>query len=644
MILEREAELAKLARLVDETGSSGGRVVLVRGEAGIGKSTLVNQFLSDSRGRANTLLGACDDLLTAQPLGSIWDIARLDSSLVQPLSDGDRRAVMEALLNLLSRKRLSVLVLEDTQWADEATLDVIKFLGRRIGRANGILILTYRDGEVDEKHPLRHVIGELPPQNLLRMSLNRLSAAAVSSMIESQSFDSPSFDSPSFDIDAVLALTGGNPLFVAEVLASGTDAVPLSVRDAVLARASKVSPEGRRVLDLVSVVPGQVETSLVDRVVQSTEGHLAECVRHGLLRIDGDALSFPHELQRRAIESSLSPSARRSLNGQVLISLGESADPARLVHHAMEANDVDAIVEFAPRAARAAMAIESTNEAVAHFRALEPYLERVEIAERVAILVDWGTQEFHLDNPVSLHLFERAIDLQRSAGDGHRLARVLTKASRANRINGRPGEALAYSNEAVALLEPYGPSPDLARSLGLRVLLEIDYQEKDESALALVNRAMSVAAEVGDDASMVRVLSVKAQLAYKRGDMSAMALMEDSLRRAERLGDHSGEMAALLTMASMFGDVRDVAERPTLPDEHATRRPDTTFARWRSMLRRCTPSFCSGKATGMAPRMLLPTRLARAPVLRPLPCECWERSRPAVAETRLTLPSCACGR
>jgi predicted ATPase len=82
---------------------------------------------------------------------------------------------MEVLLELLSRKlRPTVLVIEDTQWADEATLDVIKFLGRRIVRSHSLLILTYRDGEVDGDHPLRQVIGELPPQNLVRMHLDRL--------------------------------------------------------------------------------------------------------------------------------------------------------------------------------------------------------------------------------------------------------------------------------------------------------------------------------------------------------------------------------------------------------------------------------------------------------------------------------------
>ncbi|MDK1102116.1 MAG: AAA family ATPase [Actinomycetota bacterium] len=336
MMLEREAELAKLRLLVDESKSSGGRVVLLRGEAGIGKSTLVNRFLSESQDSAHTLLGACDDLLTPQPLGPIWDIAREDSSLAGSLAKGDRRAVMSAVLDLLSRSlRPTVLVLEDTQWADEATLDLIKYLGRRIARANGILILTYRDGEVDADHPLRHVIGELPPQSLVRMPLEGLSPDAVASMIEEGSFD----------LNEILALTDGNPLFVSEIVASGVTAVPSSVRDSVLARVAKVSPESRRVLDLVSVVPGEAERSIIDEILDPAEGQLAECVRQGLLRLDDATLAFPHDLQRRAVESSLTASQRRRLNDGVLIALGADADPSRLVHHAREADDVDAIVQ-----------------------------------------------------------------------------------------------------------------------------------------------------------------------------------------------------------------------------------------------------------------------------------------------------------
>jgi DNA-binding CsgD family transcriptional regulator len=549
MILEREAALARLSGLLDESVSAGGKVVLIRGEAGIGKSTLVNRFLLDFEERAHTLLGACDDLLTPQPFGPIWDISRSDPSIVQPLSDGDRREVMEALLALLSRAiQPTVLVLEDTQWADEATLDVIKFLGRRIAPANGLLILTYRDVEVDSEHPLRQVIGELPPQNIERMSLDRLSVGAVSAMIESDALD----------IDAVMALTSGNPLFVTEVLAAGSDAVPLSVMDAVLARASKVSAEARRVLDLVSVVPGQVERSLVHDIWEPTEEQLAENVHQGLLRVDDEMLSFPHELQRRAIESSLTAVMRRSLNQLVLDTLGATADPARLVHHAAEAEDIDAIVRLAPLAARVAMTIESNTEAVAHFRSLAPYLDRVEAEERCGILADWAQEENYLDNRDCIDLFARAIDLYRLMGDNQGLGQTLTMASRANRTHGNHGVVLNAAKEAVVLLEPFGPSLDLVKALSHRAYMEFAYTDADSAVLPHVDRAIAAAQASGEELAVSEALHVKAQVVYSRGDDSAMTLMEEVIRLAGESNDHQLETRALLNMASMYGDVREV--------------------------------------------------------------------------------------
>jgi DNA-binding CsgD family transcriptional regulator/tetratricopeptide (TPR) repeat protein len=549
-ILEREDELAKLSDLLSESGSSGGRLVLVRGEAGIGKSTLVNRFLADSQERAHTHLGACDDLLTPQPFGPMWDIARDEPSLVQPLTDGNRRAVMEATLDLLMRSlRPTVLVLEDTQWADEATLDLIKFLGRRISRTNGILILTYRDVEVDADHPLRQVIGDLPPGSLVRMPLGQLSADAIASMT----------DGSAINVDELLALTGGNPLFVAEVLASGADDVPLSVRDAVLARSRKLGPEARNVLDLVSVVPGEIERWLVDEIASPTEDQLAECVRQGLLRTGANTVSFTHDLQRRTIENALSESDRQRHNQQILDLLRESSEPARLVHHAAEAGDIGAIVVFAPRAARAAMGIESTTEAIAHFRTLEPYLDRVELRERAAILNDWAAQEYYADNPETVDLFDRAIACLRIEGDDRLLASTLTFAGRANASHARPVEAMDYAKEAITILEPYGPSSDLAKALSHLAFLEFFYTDRDDAVLPLVDRAISIAEDIGDAETVTNTLNVKAHLIFSRGDAAGMTLMEDSLRSAQKAGDHWGEVRALSNMAGMYGDVRDMS-------------------------------------------------------------------------------------
>jgi DNA-binding CsgD family transcriptional regulator len=549
VILERDEQLSALNGLLDDVESSGGRVVLVRGEAGIGKSALVGRFLEDSRERAHTLFGACDDLTTPQPFGPIWDIARQDASLTEPLATGNHRAIMESMLDLLSRSlRPTVLILEDTQWADEATLDLIKFLGRRIARTNGLLILTYRDIEVDADHPLRQVIGDLPLANLVRMPLSRLSAEAVASLIEEDTFD----------VDEVVALTGGNPLFVTEVLASGTTTVPSSIRDSVLARASKLSPGARRVLNLVSVVPGEAEASVIDTILDPTADQLIEGVHQGLLRTSDTALSFPHELQRRAIESALSATELRDLNQQVLDVLGASADPSRLAHHATQAGDVDAIIEFTPQAARTAITNRSTREAVSHFRALEPYLDRIGTQEQAAILHDWAKQEHYLDNPRSVELFDQAIETLRLVGDQQRLAQTLTMASRVNGLYGYHANALTYCTEAVTILERYGPSLDLVTALSHRAFLEFIHTEEDDAILPLVNQAVFVATELADDLAMARALITKAQLIYSRGDDGGMTLMEEGLRSAERAGDHWGEVRTLTNIAGMYGDVRDM--------------------------------------------------------------------------------------
>jgi len=297
MILERERELAALNSLVDELDTGGGKVVLVRGEAGIGKSALVAEFARQRSDRAHVLQGVSDDLLTPQPLGAFWDIARESTSVDGPLRAADRRGVMESVLDLLSRNlRPTIIVLEDTQWADEATLDAIKFLGRRIARTNGVLVLTYRDGEVDSDHPLRQVIGELPPQNLVRIQLQPISQAGVAELIGSGDLDPTE----------VLALTDGNPLFVTEIIASGLGTVPASIQDSVLARASKLGPGARSMLDLVSVFPTDADLTLVEGILQPAPQDLAECVRQGLLGISGDTVAFHHALTRQAVESALS--------------------------------------------------------------------------------------------------------------------------------------------------------------------------------------------------------------------------------------------------------------------------------------------------------------------------------------------------
>ena len=155
-LLERDIPLRELDAALKEATAGEGRVALVSGEAGIGKTSLVEQFARERRDSVRVLWGACDALFTPHPLSPLHDIAaQVQGELLALLtSDSNRQAVFSACLSELQRQP-AIVVFEDVHWADEATLDLITFLGRRIRRTASLLILTYRDDGSDAQHPLR---------------------------------------------------------------------------------------------------------------------------------------------------------------------------------------------------------------------------------------------------------------------------------------------------------------------------------------------------------------------------------------------------------------------------------------------------------------------------------------------------------
>ena len=296
-LLEREELLAQLEALRTE----GGRLVFVGGEAGVGKTSLVRAFASDGR----ALLGSCENLTTPTPLGPFLDVG-IDVT-------AEPRHVAVALLRELERTPL--LVLEDVHWADQATLDVVRVLGRRIDSTEALVVATYRDDEVDAEHPLRVVLGELTSSpGVVRLAVPRLSPEAVGELAEPYGADG----------DAIHALTHGNAFYVTEILAAGSETLPETVRDAVLARTARLDPGARRLLDVVSVIPARAELSLLEAVAPAELAELDACLASGVLREDGDGVAFRHELARLAVESAIPPNRRRALHATILAALDGS--------------------------------------------------------------------------------------------------------------------------------------------------------------------------------------------------------------------------------------------------------------------------------------------------------------------------------
>ena len=183
-LLERDTEMAILDDALNRASKGSGLVALVLGEAGIGKTRLVREFVDRHQGEVRVLWGACDDLSTPRTLGPFRDISyQTDGRLEQAIASTDRTLVFEAALEAISAERWpTVMVVEDVHWADSATLDVLKFLARRIQGFNALLIATYREEDVPPDHPLRRALGDIPQAALIRVSPSPLSRAAVAAM------------------------------------------------------------------------------------------------------------------------------------------------------------------------------------------------------------------------------------------------------------------------------------------------------------------------------------------------------------------------------------------------------------------------------------------------------------------------------
>lgn len=359
-LIERESQKQALLDALGEATNGRGRTILITGEAGIGKTSLVESFRREISGRARFLWGACEAFFSARPLGPLHDIAPIAGGKLkhQLQSDIASLDVFHSLLDDIRDHRApSVLALEDVHWADHATLDFIRFLGRRIDRLRALLLLTFRDDELGRDHPLSAVLGELPASHSIRLKLSPLSLESVRAMAAQTGLVT----------EHLYGATGGNPFFVSEVLRTGSIGLTETVRDAVLARARTLSAAARDVVNFVCVSPDRINLAMLEKAWAGREQHIEECLERAILQVSDGRIGFRHDLARVAIEGTLSTLLRRRLNQTMLdllaAQLETQPDVTRLAHHAIEARNAAAITEYAPLAAGVAIRRASYREA-----------------------------------------------------------------------------------------------------------------------------------------------------------------------------------------------------------------------------------------------------------------------------------------
>ncbi len=409
---------------------------------------------------AHLLYGVCDDVASPRPFEALWDMAGLEPRLLPALETNDPRAVFDALMELLGRRsRPTVVVIDDVHWSEQATIDLLMRVGRRIDRTHGLVVVAFRDEDTPAEHPLRRVVSDVPPDSMLRITPQPLTRESIALLAGDDR------------ADELLRLTGGNPLLVTEMIHSGFE-VPASVSDMVLVRLAKLDRTTRSIVELVSILPGGCPLDLAAASVNYSREDLERAEASGLLNVDRDGLTFRHELLRRATEETLPVTVRVDLHSRVLGELEKmEADASVLVHHALEAGDSDALVAYAPGAARRATAAGSRREAAVYYRALEPHLERFDPDVRAQLLEEWSGVEQDLGNTArAFALIRKAIDVHEEIGDAL-------------------GAALARQNTVMFLWYTKQNEEALRGALRLVSELEAAGASSEQVALALVDLA-----------------------------------------------------------------------------------------------------------------------------------------------------------
>jgi DNA-binding CsgD family transcriptional regulator/tetratricopeptide (TPR) repeat protein len=534
-LLEREHCLLELTSWLGHAAQNSGCIALVGGEAGIGKSALLKQW-SKQQHAVRVLWGACDPLFTPRPLGPLHDIAeQTHGSLLEVVSSAaSPNAIFTATLNELGRER-TLVVFEDMHWADEATLDLFNYLGKRIQRTRSMLAISYRDDELGSRHPLRLVIGGLPRESTHRMSLAPLSEAAVTQLAAQSGLSARDLH----------GITGGNPFFVTEVLAgAASGGVPATVRDAALARVGRLSAAARDLAELICVVPGRTESWLLAQAASPDESAVDECLSIGMVRSDDGALAFRHELARRALEDSLSQPRRQHLHGKVLAVLAVRSDtsPARLAHHADGARDQQKVLHFAPLAAKEAAAVGAHREAAAHYQVAVRYAADLPPVERARI------QELLAYECYLTGEYQRALGAQRAALEVWRTQRqplkegdALRWLSRLSWLAGDGAEATRHCIDAVRLLESLPPSRELAMAYCNRAGLALEAHEA-ESAIESAHRAIALGEASANNEILCDALNVLGTMRLIIGDTLGWTDLNRSLQLA--LADRLQEQVA----------------------------------------------------------------------------------------------------
>jgi predicted ATPase/DNA-binding CsgD family transcriptional regulator len=568
VLLERTPALGSAADYLRAATAGNGRLVFVGGEAGVGKTSFVDQVVAAAGSAVHVARGACDGSTTPPPLGPLREMLPVLPVGIWP-EDAERADVFLRLGEALGRPGTPyLLVIEDAHWADDATLDLLRHLARRVHRLRALVLVTFRSEEMVGSHPLRLLFGDVTAASgVRRIDLNPLSPDGVRELLaegaDQQTDQQTDQQADPLDADQLHRVTGGNPFFVTEVIAAGAVAVPRSVRDAVLSRTARLSAPARQVLDLVALAGPRCELALVEDLAPELATSLDEALAHGAVVLTGETVMFRHELARLTVLDEIPALGRRAHHRDVLTWLEtHDGEPSRMAFHAEAAGQAEAARTHALLAAGRAAALGSHTEAGEQYRRALRHSGSASVAD-VAELQGRLSFELYVTGRMT-----EALEAQREALAGwtelaqtERVGRSQRWMSRLTWFSGHTARAWEYATLATATLEGSGGVEE-AMAASNRAQLGMLAFDLDTTrhwagrALSLVEGRTDRAAEE----VRVHALNNLGAVEIDSGDAAAgWKLLDDSLRRSQAADLHEHAARAFTNLAAQGVALHDHA-------------------------------------------------------------------------------------
>nr|WP_136252323.1 AAA family ATPase [Ningiella ruwaisensis] len=545
-LLEREQALSQLSNIAQDLQRSG-KVVLLSGEAGVGKTSLLEQMRYRLSSDIKTVWSGCDPLFTPRPFSPLHDLSHVilgkwsellestaNNKQINALSSKLAHALYEELEKLESPM---IIVIEDLHWADHATLDLLKFLVRRIAFMPCLLCLSYRDEAITSEHPFRTLLNLFPSAHTKRILLEPLSLKSVEELAQSSGHDAKN----------LYQVTAGNPFFVTEILANtdtSPNSIPSSVCDAIVERVSHLSCKEQAFIQTLSLIPYAAPLALLDHLFENQAQRLSTaCIERKILQFDskGD-LRFVHELARLATLEKLSLHQQKALHKKILSSLEDLKlldNLAWLTHHAEGAKDATSMLKYANLAAANAASLGAHKEAASYYEKALRFVEYADTQLAAELYENWAYETGltkHLNESV-IQARRSAITLWRALNRIDKIGENLRYLSRLYWYQGKAERAEHYANEAIQTFEQLPAGSELAMAYSMRSQLDM-LNERTEEAILWGNKALELERRFRQPLVKVHALTNIGTALLMTGDVKGEALIQESLQLAKQHAMH----------------------------------------------------------------------------------------------------------